>query len=188
MEVATGSASSEPVAAISWGAIFAGALVAVAASLILFILGSGLGLAAVSPWQALGGSDSTPAVLAAIWLIITQWLAAGLGGFLTGRLRVRWIGTHAHEVFFRDTAHGLVTWALATLLIAALALSGSAALVGAGGHALDAATAGASASAAQAARSAAATGSLLAALSMLVGAFIACVAAALGGQHRDLHP
>jgi hypothetical protein len=41
---------------------------------------------------------------------------------------------------------------------------------------------------ADAARKTAAEGSLFAALSMLVGAFIACVAAALGGRHRDLHP
>jgi hypothetical protein len=42
--------------------------------------------------------------------------------------------------------------------------------------------------AADAARKAAATASILTALSMLIGAFIACAAAALGGMERDLHP
>ena len=41
--------------------------------------------------------------------------------------------------------------------------------------------------AADAARKAASEASILTALSMLVGAFIACIAAALGGQRRDLH-
>jgi hypothetical protein len=42
--------------------------------------------------------------------------------------------------------------------------------------------------AADAARKAAAKASILTALAMLIGAFIACAAAALGGHERDLHP
>jgi len=106
--------------AASWAAIIAGAVVAVAASLILLALGSGLGFAAVSPWADHGVSAATFTVTTAIWLIVTQWISAGLGGYLTGRLRTRWVGTHSHEVFFRDTAHGLVTWAVATVVAAAL--------------------------------------------------------------------
>jgi hypothetical protein len=41
--------------------------------------------------------------------------------------------------------------------------------------------------AADTARKAASEASIYTALSMLVGAFIACIAAALGGQRRDLH-
>jgi len=106
--------------AVSWAAIIAGAVVAVGASLILLALGSGLGFAAVSPWADHGVSAATFTVTTAIWLIVTQWISAGLSGYLTGRLRTRWIGTHSHEVFFRDTAHGLVTWAVATVVAAAL--------------------------------------------------------------------
>jgi hypothetical protein len=43
-------------------------------------------------------------------------------GYLAGRLRHRWLATHTHEVFFRDTAHGLVTWGVATLFVAAVIL------------------------------------------------------------------
>jgi hypothetical protein len=71
-------------------------------------------------------------VNAAIWLIVTQWLSAALGGYIAGRLRTKWVGTHTHEVFFRDTAHGLITWSVATV-VAAIVLAGSAtSLVGGG--------------------------------------------------------
>jgi len=267
--------------AASWAAIIAGAVVAVAASLILLALGSGLGFAAVSPWADHGVSAATFTVTTAIWLIVTQWISAGLGGYLTGRLRTRWIGTHSHEVFFRDTAHGLVTWAVATIVAAALV--GASVLSMAGG-AIHIASAAASASAqgmmsgasasmasygtdklfrsvastdgarsvqdlrveaghiianamsagsvpdadrtylanlivaktglsqadaqtrvdewvsmgmeaetkakatADAARKAASQASIYTALSLLIGAFIASISAALGGQRRDEHP
>jgi hypothetical protein len=47
-------------------------------------------------------------------------LASTVGGYLAGRLRDRWSGVHADEVYFRDTAHGLLAWALATVLGATL--------------------------------------------------------------------
>jgi hypothetical protein len=102
--------------AASWGAIIAGASVALASTFILVSLGFGLELASVSPWPARGATITTFSVTTAIWLIVTQWISAALGGYITGRLRSRWIGTHAHEVFFRDTAHGLVTWSVATVV------------------------------------------------------------------------
>lgn len=122
-------------AAASWPAIIAGAFVAAALSLILFTLGSGLGFAAVSPWPRSGMSGMSLAVTAAIWLIVTQWLSAAVGGYLAGRLRTRWVGTHTHEVFFRDTAHGLITWAVATIFVAAVFATTAFSSAGAAGHA-----------------------------------------------------
>ena len=81
------------------------------------LLGAGLGLTAVSPWAGSGASLTTIAVSTAIWLVVVQWLSSGLGGYLTGRLRTKWVAVHTDEVFFRDTAHGFLAWALATLLI-----------------------------------------------------------------------
>jgi hypothetical protein len=118
--------------AASWAAIIAGAVVAVSASLILLALGSGLGFAEISPWPGRGVSATTFTVTAAIWLIVTQWISAGLGGYIAGRLRTRWYGTHTHEVFFRDTAHGLITWSVATVLVAAVFAGSVSALVGGG--------------------------------------------------------
>jgi hypothetical protein len=102
----------------SWSAILAGAFVAVAVSLVLFALGSGLGFASISPWDGQGLSMTTFAVTTAIWLIVMQWLSSAAGGYIAGRLRSRWHGTHPHEVFFRETAHGFVTWAVATVVVA----------------------------------------------------------------------
>ena len=110
--------------AVSWGAISAGAVVAAAVSLILFALASGLGLAAVSPWPGSGASLATFSVMTGIGLIVVQWVASGVGGYITGRLRTRWIGTHTHEVFFRDTAHGFITWSLSTVIVAAVVATG----------------------------------------------------------------
>ncbi len=104
----------------SWPAIIAGTFVAISVSLILLALGSGLGVTSLLASPD-GISAKAIVVMAAIWLIVTQWISAALGGFIAGRLRARWHGTHTHEVFFRDTAHGLVTWAMATVALAVLA-------------------------------------------------------------------
>jgi hypothetical protein len=118
--------------AVSWPAIISGAVVAASSSLILVALGSGLGLASVSPWSNSGASVTTFALMTGIWLIIVQWVASGLGGYLTGRLRTKWVGTHTHEVFFRDTAHGFLTWAVATVIGAVMLASAASSVVGGG--------------------------------------------------------
>jgi hypothetical protein len=119
----TAGAPTRNHSAVSWAAILAGAIVALATTLIILALGAGLGFAAASPWPGTGPSATTFAVWTGIWLIVSQWLSAALGGYITGRLRTRWTAVHSHEVFFRDTAHGLVAWAVATAIVAAVALS-----------------------------------------------------------------
>lgn len=104
-------------AGVSWSAVLAGALAAAALSFILLILGLGLGLSAVSPWSY---NDAPIGKSAIVWAAFMQLASAGLGGYLAGRLRVKWASVHGDEVYFRDTAHGLLAWALATLLTAAL--------------------------------------------------------------------
>jgi hypothetical protein len=292
---AVGTAESS-VSAVSWPAIFGGAFVAAAASLVLVALGSGLGLASVSPWRGAGASATAVAWMAAAWMIVVQWFSSGLGGYVAGRLRTKWANTHTHEVFFRDTAHGFITWAVGTILVAGFLASAVGSAIGGGVHAAATVASGAVASgaaqgattqgattlqagtsqpgsslatydmdllfrssqtgsgtatasdaraeaarilangiasgdvpttdraylaelvaartgisqedaqrrvdtviaqakaadvkarqAADAARKATSEASIFTALSMLVGAFIACIAAALGGQRRDLH-
>jgi hypothetical protein len=124
------SAAPRTNSAVSWAAIGAGAFVMAAVSLVLLALGSGLGFAAISPWPAAGISGMTLAVTAAIWLILTQWLSASVGGYIAGRLRTRWVGTHTHEVFFRDTAHGFITWSVASVVVAATLSSGGLSALG----------------------------------------------------------
>ena len=279
--VAVGRTVEAITSAVSWPAILAGAAAAAAVSLVLVALGSGLGLAAVSPWTNAGVSATTFTVMTGIWLIIVQWVASGMGGYVTGRLRTKWVDVHTHEIFFRDTAHGFLTWTVATVVSAGLLASATSMVASGGLHAgatvASGATQGAVSSeqqaqlgayevdtlfrttrpsadastsdvrgealrilatnsingdvtpadraylaqivvartsisqpeaqkrvddaiaqikaaemkvrqAADAARKAASSFSIFAALSMVIGAFIACAAAAIGGQERDEHP
>ncbi len=121
---------------ISWGPIIGGAVAATGVSLILITFGSGLGLTMVSPWSGESSSAATVGITAAIWLVVVQWLSAALGGYLTGRLRTKWASVHTDEVFFRDTAHGLVSWAVATLFVAGFLASSLSSLAGAGAQAV----------------------------------------------------
>lgn len=118
--------------AVSWAAIFAGAAGTAVLSLLLLILGTGLGLSAVSPWTMEGIGAATFGFAAIAWLTFTQLVASGMGGYLAGRLRTRWTAVHADEVYFRDTAHGFLSWAVASLVTAAVLTSVVGAIVGGG--------------------------------------------------------
>lgn len=118
--------------AVSWGAIFAGAAAAASLSLILLMLGAGLGLTSVSPWESRGLDAGTVGIAAIAWLTFTQIVASGMGGYLSGRLRTKWVDTQRDEVYFRDTAHGFLTWAVAALISAALLTSTMGSIVGGG--------------------------------------------------------
>jgi hypothetical protein len=118
--------------AVSWGAIVAGGAATAALSLILLMLGTGLGLSSVSPWAHNGISATTLGVSAIIWVTVTQLVASAMGGYLAGRLRTKWVAVHTDEVYFRDTAHGFLAWAVASLATAALLTSVIGAIVGGG--------------------------------------------------------
>lgn len=133
--VNSGEQCEATTSAVAWSAIIAGAVTATAVSLILVLLGSGFGLASVSPWSHSGVSAITFTATTAIWLVIVQWIASGLGGYLTGRLRSKWEGMHMDEVFFRDTAHGFLAWVLATVFAAAFLASTISSVVGSGASA-----------------------------------------------------
>ncbi len=122
-----GNTSSAPASdsGITWAAIIAGAVAAAAISITLLIFGAGLGLSSISPWPHNGVSAATFSVLAAIWLVIVQWISSAFGGYIAGRLRTKWVGLHTDEVFFRDTAHGFLAWGLATVVVAGLLTLGS---------------------------------------------------------------
>lgn len=105
---------------IHWASILGGAAAAASISAILLPLGSALGFASTSAYTP-GSSLITFTAGMAIWLVIMQWASSGVGGYIAGRLRVKWADTHSDEVFFRDTAHGFLAWAVATLFTFALA-------------------------------------------------------------------
>jgi hypothetical protein len=115
---------------VSWAAVIAGAFVAAALSLALLALGAGFGLLSVSPWSNAGVSASTAGTAAIVWLIVIQIVASGVGGYLAGRLRTKWTAIHSDEVYFRDTVHGFLVWAVAVVITAAFLGSAASAMVG----------------------------------------------------------
>src|SRR6202522_222526 len=109
--------TGEPaVAGVSWPAVAAGAVVSCALTVVLIAFGLGLGLSVVSPWAGAGVSATTFKIGTGLYLIVIAMLSSSIGGYIAGRLRTRWIGVHSDEVYFRDTAHGFVAWALASVL------------------------------------------------------------------------
>jgi len=115
---------------VSWAAVLAGAVVAAALSLALLALGAGLGLSVVSPWAGDGASASAVGTASIVYLIAMQLVAAAMGGYLAGRLRTKWAGVHNDEVYFRDTAHGFLVWAVGLVITASLLASAAAAIIG----------------------------------------------------------
>jgi hypothetical protein len=126
-----GADPGEPsVAGVSWAAVAAGAIVSCALTLVLLAFGIGLGLSVVSPWAGSGISATTFKIGTGLYLVVIAMLSSSIGGYIAGRLRSRWIGVHSDEVYFRDTAHGFVAWAFASVLGALLLASPANSLIG----------------------------------------------------------
>ncbi|SFX28754.1 hypothetical protein SAMN02745752_01072 [Marinospirillum alkaliphilum DSM 21637] len=164
--------------AVSWAAIFAGAAGAAALSLLLVILGTGLGFTTLSPWAMDNTSATRIGFVAIAWLSFTQLAAFGLGGYLAGRLRIKWTLAHTDEVYFRDTAHGFLTWAVASLVTVLLLTL----VVGSIAGTTDGIT---ETQITEEMRNASANGSLWMFVALLIGAFAASLMAVFGGRQRD---
>jgi hypothetical protein len=116
-ETATNEETNQ--SAISWPAIVAGGVAAAALTFVLLAFGSAMGFSAVSPWSNSGMSAGTFKITAGIYLLVAAMLSSTIGGYIAGRVRTRWVRLHTEEVLFRDTAHGFLAWALATVFGAA---------------------------------------------------------------------
>jgi hypothetical protein len=132
--------------------VIGGAVVAAALALVLLALGAGLGLSSVSPWSNAGASAKTIGIATIVWLALMQIIASGMGGYLAGRLRTKWVDVHTDEVFFRDTAHGFLVWAVGVVITASVLTSAASSIVSGtaqlGGNVLSSAAAGGAAAAA----------------------------------------
>lgn len=115
---------------VSWAAVVAGAFVTAALFLCLLALGAGVGLSAISPWSNMGSSASRIGAGAIIWLIFVEIAASAMGGYLAGRLRTKWVNLHTDEVYFRDTAHGFLVWAVGIVITFAFLASAATSMVG----------------------------------------------------------
>lgn len=141
-ETVVAPASDETRSYIDWPAIFAGAALAAAISLVLLTFGTALGLSLTSAHEGQSASLLWIAVVGGLWLLWVQVSASMAGGYLAGRMRRRHGDATESESDIRDGSHGLVVWAVATLAAAVLAYSGAMGTVTAVGQ-----TAGAAASA-----------------------------------------
>lgn len=126
--------------AVSWPAVAAGAVAAAALTLLLVAFGAGMGFSAVSPWSDSGVSGSTFSIATGIYLVLISIMSSAVGGYIAGRLRSKWTGVHTDEVFFRDTAHGFLAWAFATLICATALASTTSYLANGAGAGLAGAT------------------------------------------------
>ena len=129
---------------VSWAAILAGAAASLALTLLLLSFGSGMGFAVVSPWGGRGVSSTTFEIGTGLFFIVMAMMSSALGGYLAGRLRSKWVGLHTTEVQFRDTAHGFLAWAVASVIGAVLLATPATSILG---GALSGATQGAANSA-----------------------------------------
>jgi hypothetical protein len=111
--------------------VIGGAFVSASLALILLSLGTGLGFSGVSPWSNFGASAASVGKAAVACLILTQIIASAMGGYLAGRLRTKWANVHTDEVYFRDTAHGFLVWAVGLVITASLLASAATSLTGA---------------------------------------------------------
>ncbi len=107
---------------ISWGAIFAGAVVAVCTGLVLNLLGLGIGLSAFDPVTD-GDSAGGFGIGQGIWFVLSSLLSLFAGGWVAGHLA-------GMPRRVDGLLHGLVTWGLTTLLTVYLVSSGVGTVVG----------------------------------------------------------
>jgi hypothetical protein len=109
-----------PFARISWGAIFAGAIIALATQLVLTLIGTAIGLATLNPTTSQNPSGATLGIGAGVWLVISSLVSLFLGGYVAGRPG----GT------FNGWLHGLATWAAVTMLTILLLTTAAGGLIG----------------------------------------------------------
>src|SRR3984885_8114264 len=115
---------------VSWAAVLAGAVTSLALTLVLLSFGAGMGFSIVSPWGNSGVCAPTFQVGPGLYFIVMAMMSSAVGGYLAGRLRTKWVGVQTTEVHFRDTAHGFLAWAAASVLGAVLLASPASSLVG----------------------------------------------------------
>jgi hypothetical protein len=115
---------------VSWAAVLAGAVASLALTLVLLSFGAGMGFSVISPWGNSGVSATTFKIGTGLYFIVMAMISSAIGGYLAGRLRTKWVGVQTTEVHFRDTAHGLLAWAAASVLGAVLLASPASSLVG----------------------------------------------------------
>lgn len=108
---------------VSWGAIFAGAAMALVAQVVINLVGVGVGLASLGSGAEEGAAASTVSIGAGVWFVASGILASLAGGAIAGRMSGKPLAGAAG-------LHGLVSWAVTTLLVLYMLTSAAGGLVG----------------------------------------------------------
>ncbi|TCD14518.1 hypothetical protein [Oricola cellulosilytica] len=188
VETVAAAPSTPPAASgsyLEWGPVFGGAAIALALSMLLTQFGAGVGLSAAEEATLEGGGISWNVLVAGLWVILVALVSASAGGYVAGRMRTRFHDATEDESEFRDGTHGIVVWAVSSI-VAMLALSVMTALASAGAAAE--AEASATETTAEALRHAATVGvvfNFASAAGAALSAAAAWFAATTGGSHRD---
>ncbi len=95
---------------ISWAAVIAAVIMALALQLVLNMIGAGFGFSAIDPLQGETPSATTFSIAAGIWMVVSSIFALFAGGWLASYLA----GVTRDE---DGTLHGLVTWGLSTVFV-----------------------------------------------------------------------
>jgi hypothetical protein len=98
---------------VAWGAVIAGAVVALAVSFMLNALGAGIGATTVDAAARDTPSAATFGIGAAIWVLIANLIGLAAGGYVAARLS----GTADNT---DGTLHGLAVWGTTFLISAVL--------------------------------------------------------------------
>lgn len=112
----------EPAAGLNWSAIVAGAVTAAALALVLQSFAAAIGLSVASAAPTWRDTSVALVFLSGLYLVLAALASYGLGGYVAGRIGVP-SPLSADEIGLREGMHGLLVWALATLLTAMLVLA-----------------------------------------------------------------
>src|SRR3981081_4777115 len=108
---------------VSWGAVLAGATIALVMQIILNMVGVGVGLSTIDVAEGDTPSAGSLSVGAGIWWVISGIVAAAVGGYIAGRLS----GKPSQST---TAYHGFVAWGVLTLAIVYLLSSAASGLIG----------------------------------------------------------
>src|SRR5215467_6935577 len=106
---------------LEWSAVVAGAIVAAALALVLHAFAVTIGLSVSSTAPTWRDTSFALVLLSGLYLVLAAMASFGLGGYLVGLMRARL--TSREDADLRDGLHGLLVWALATLLAAVIGLA-----------------------------------------------------------------
>jgi len=108
---------------IEWGPVIGGAIAAAALASVLQGFAAAIGISVSSTAPTWRDASFALILLSGLYLLLTALVSYAFGAYVAGRMRMRLGAGATPEAEFRDGMHGILVWALATLLAAVMALS-----------------------------------------------------------------